>query len=157
MGWVVTGYFHGDPPPVESGQVIPDLFPPLDEWDAPEGVIEDQKVRAVLLSLGTDARAPDDVEVPGDNRGGYWADSFPENEGDGPFGGQLWIVIDRAAITSTTVADVRRAAQSDLAWMIEDEIAEEVDVFVARSADRIDMQVTVDRGIVLGFAFLWEE
>ena len=87
-------------------------------------------VRAVIISLFTWRRAnPDDV-LPGNERMGWWGDSFPAVPND-RIGSRLWL-LSRAKITSETVTRAKEYAEEALRWLIDDGIAARVDVEAAR-------------------------
>lgn len=117
---------------------------------------------AVLLSLFTDRRAEDDDTPPtGDesDRRGWWADQFAVTEGD-RFGSRLWL-LDR----SKRVDEVRRRAEEfareALAWMLDDHVAERIDLETELTTQELRFRVTVHRPgrepVSLRFAHVWTE
>jgi len=100
---------------------------------------------AVILSLFTDRRAEADDIVPDgtDDRRGWWADAL--GEVDDVDGSRLWLDTRMKALPATTVS-IEGHVQEALQWMIEDGVAKEVNVVVARiSAVEINIQVSIVR------------
>jgi phage gp46-like protein len=90
-------------------------------------VVSDDLETAILISLFTDRRAPADVELPaGEDRRGWWGDSYPDREGD-ELGSLLWL-LDREKETQEVLERTRIYAREALRWLIEDGVATEVDV-----------------------------
>jgi phage gp46-like protein len=88
----------------------------------------DDLTTAVLISLFTDQTAtPDDpvLDASGDPRG-WWGDLGA----DQPIGSKLWLY-DRSKQTSAVLAGVRDAARQALQWLIDDGVAQAVQVFAA--------------------------
>ena len=104
-------------------------------WDAREAraaaVLSEtgELATAVMISLFSDARAPeDDPNVqPGDNRRGWWADAF----NDRPIGSLLWTMY-RAPTVSDAIQRVEQHAKDALQWLIDDGVAAEVRVSAER-------------------------
>lgn len=82
---------------------------------------------SVVLSLFSDARARDDDELPaGDtDRRGWWGDLLGE-EGD-RFGSRLWL-LSREKVRPQVLVRARQYAREALTWVLEDRIAERVEV-----------------------------
>ena len=80
---------------------------------------------AVILSLFTDRRADADDELPdgGDDRRGWWGDGLA----DRPLGSRLWLLA-RAKVTRETRLRAIEYAQEALAWMVDDGVADRVEV-----------------------------
>jgi phage gp46-like protein len=81
---------------------------------------------AVLISLFSDARATEDMIDPIDRDGdlrGYWADLDPSDE----TGSRLW-TIRRAKQLQSILARARGYAAESLRWLIDDKVAERVEV-----------------------------
>jgi phage gp46-like protein len=100
---------------------------------------------AILISLFTDARADDADVLPtaGDDRRGWWADTFPEIGGD-RIGSRIWL-LSREKATNTTLERARGYARDALAWLIEDGIASTVEVATswhALGVMRVDIDLT---------------
>jgi phage gp46-like protein len=97
---------------------------------------------AVLLSLFTDARAADDDRVPGaqDDRRGWWA---------APLGSRLWL-LTREIATNEVRLRAEDYCRDALAWMIEDGVADQIDVAAAYAPPpaepgRLDVEVAIYR------------
>ncbi|AJP73172.1 phage GP46 family protein [Sphingomonas hengshuiensis] len=99
------------------------------------GLATDDGLRtAILISLLTDARARDDDDLPdpnGDHRG-WWGDCANADSND-RIGSRLWL-LERAKLTDATVLKARDIAREALAWLVEDGIAQAVDIEVTRIA-----------------------
>ena len=83
---------------------------------------------AVILSLFTHARANTDDVLPdgGDDRRGFWADTYSELQDDN-FGSRLWL-LSREKQTGDVLNRAREYAQESLQWLIDDGVAASVDV-----------------------------
>lgn len=82
---------------------------------------------AIIISLFTDARARDDDILPAESdRRGWWGDSLPERTGD-TIGSRLWL-LSREKRLPSALARARDYAREALAWLIEDGIANSVEV-----------------------------
>lgn len=81
---------------------------------------------AVIISLFSDRRAqPDDV-VEGEDRGGWWGDSFADVQGD-RIGSRLWL-LRREKQTNETLSRAREYCEEALRWLLEDGVASGVSV-----------------------------
>lgn len=82
-------------------------------------------VTAVIISLFTDARADADDVIPDGtgNPRGWWGDVGRVR----PLGSKLWL-LDRARKTEDTRQRAEDYAAAALAWLVDDGIAESVDV-----------------------------
>lgn len=130
---------------------------------------------AILISLFSDARAPEDAELPerGDDRRGWWGDSYATDAGPDAgsardpqrIGSLLWL-LRRAKVTSQTLLTARQYAEQALAWLVRDGVASAVRVvteaqFAAGSAtsELLAIGVEIDRPEGPGrqrFDFTWE-
>lgn len=92
------------------------------------GLGEDEGLEtAVIISLFTDRRANPDDELPsGDDRRGWWGDGLAEVEGD-RIGSRLWL-LSREKQLQSVVARAREYASEALQWLIDDGVAEAVNV-----------------------------
>lgn len=83
---------------------------------------------AVIVSLFTDRRAEVDDVVPdgSDDRRGWWADAYPNIEGD-RIGSRLWLLY-REKQLSSVLARSREYAEEALRWLLDDGIASAVRV-----------------------------
>jgi phage gp46-like protein len=87
---------------------------------------EDGFDTAILISLLTDARAPDDrVLIPEKRRG--WMGDLESPVENRSLGGFLWL-IDQRRLTVDTLNDSINFAQLALNWFVEDGIAKSVTV-----------------------------
>lgn len=82
---------------------------------------------AILISLFSDARAPEGAELPerGDDRRGWWGDAFAAQEvrdDADAIGSTLWL-LGRAKSLPAVVEQARRAAEASLGWLIRDGVA----------------------------------
>lgn len=106
----------------------------LTDWAADLAVEANDVVRdeglttAILLSLFTDRRAESGDVLPDAEtaRRGWWADAVPVVEGD-RIGSRLWLLA-RAKQSAETLSRAKDYAAEALAWLIEDLIAERVEV-----------------------------
>lgn len=99
--------------------------PPSEPYDLER---DDGLETAVLLSLYTDRRAEEsDVLPPGEtDRRGWWGDGVPVLEGD-RYGSRLWL-LSREKVSQTLLRRGEEYAREALAWLVEDRIAERVEV-----------------------------
>ena len=82
---------------------------------------------AVAISLFTNARAPDDIELPvGADRGGCWMDSYPDIEGD-EMGSLLWL-LSREKQTTEVLQRAQSYAREALQWLLDDGVASAVSI-----------------------------
>ncbi|MBA1443517.1 MAG: phage GP46 family protein [Gammaproteobacteria bacterium] len=90
--------------------------------------LDDGLQTAVMVSLFTDHRAEADDVIPDgtENRRGYWADAWPDIEGD-LIGSRLWL-LSREKQTQETLNRAREYAEEALQWLIDDGIAQSVSV-----------------------------
>lgn len=91
-------------------------------------VADDGLETAVILSLFSDRRAEPDDTIPdgsGDRRG-WWADAWPASEGD-RIGSRLWL-LHREKQLPSVLARAEEYAREALAWLVEDGVAEAVEV-----------------------------
>lgn len=73
---------------------------------------------ATLLCLFTDARAPADAVLPGNDgdRRGWWGDSIKlDGEPDGPLGSLIWLEVERGVLNADVAASVKDQAEAALA------------------------------------------
>lgn len=117
----------------------------------------DDLATAILVSLFTHQRASDDYVIPDaiEDRRGWWADSFEPPAY--PIGSRLWQFY-RATRTEETLNDVRDVCAGALQWLIDDQVAETVDVttqFRGRSGIAIGIVVRQPAQVPARFAFVW--
>ena len=117
-------------------------------------------VRAVLISLFSWRRANADDDVQDGDRQGWWADTY-NTDGD-LTGSRLWELL-RQKVTTQTLRQAEEFGREALQWLIDDGVAQSVDVLVEAGdpSGRVDMQVTVtkpDRSAVnIRFQDVWEK
>lgn len=81
---------------------------------------------AVIISLFTDRRAEANDVPAGDNRRGWWGDSYADIEGD-LIGSRLWL-LQREKQLPSVVSRAEEYARESLTWLIDDGIATRVEV-----------------------------
>lgn len=114
---------------------------------------------AVILSLFTDRRAEEDDDLPGaqDDRRGWWADELAEVAGD-KMGSRLWL-LERGTTTVDVVPQAEEYAREALQWMIDDKVAERIEVAAELVGARLGYAVTIYRPgkdpVSFKFAHVW--
>ncbi|MCA1452829.1 phage GP46 family protein [Bradyrhizobium sp. BRP22] len=126
---------------------------------------------AVIVALGSDARAPDDEELPdpdATDRRGWWGDlDAQELWGGWPVGCLLWL-LQRAKITGplakqgSTLGRAEGWTRDAMKPFTTNKIASRIDVLAEQiDTQRIDVDVVIYRGpepaIELRYNDLWEE
>ncbi|SFT73695.1 phage GP46 family protein [Halomonas saccharevitans] len=99
---------------------------------------------AVLLSLFTDRRALLEDRLPdgSSDRRGYWADAYRDRR----HGSRLWL-LHREKAEEDVRRRAREYAEEALAWLIEDGIAESVEVEARHVRfDTLGLRVVIRRG-----------
>ena len=123
-------------------------------------LLADQGLRtAVMISLFTDARAPDDAALPeaGQDRRGWWGDVLATDAGPmagsaadpDRIGSLLWL-LSRAKVTPAVLAEAREHAEAALAWLVRDGVARAVRVIATAERagavpDVLALAVEIDR------------
>ena len=106
---------------------------------------------AVLISLFTDRRANIDDPLPDSNntsRRGWWGDlASPEVEGD-QIGSRLWL-LEREKTLESVLTRAKQYTIEALQWLIDDGVAEKVDV----STERLTIATGYDVLAILGEIF----
>lgn len=94
----------------------------------PDLELDDGLETAVVISLFSDALADVDDVLPDHSgqRRGWWGDTFPDVDGD-RIGSKLWL-LSREKQLPPVLERVRRYARAALQWLIDDGIAQTVDV-----------------------------
>lgn len=123
---------------------------------------------AILISLFTDARAPDGAVLPEDgaDRGGWWGDAFsgetsatiPDIDERNALGSLLHL-LRRSKATPQAVRDARTYAFNALGWTLRDGIASAVNVSVEAQGTRLAIGIDLDRPNGPGrerYDFTWE-
>lgn len=99
---------------------------------------------AVILSLFTDRRALDEDRLPdgSSDRRGYWADAYR----DRPHGSRLWL-LHREKEQDEVLRRAQEYAEEALAWLVEDGVAEAVEVEAWHMRrDTLGLRVVIRRG-----------
>ncbi len=110
-------------------------------------------VTAVLLSLYSDALAPEESALPllEQDRRGYWA----EAAGD-PYGSLLWLLM-REKATAESAARAQDYARAALSWLERQGIAKTVEAQAEyRSGGVLFLDVKITRGTARRWASLWD-
>jgi phage gp46-like protein len=117
-------------------------------WNvAAPGLAQDDGLEtAVILSLFSDRRAnADDVLPSGDDRRGWWADTYADVEGD-RWGSRLWL-LDRSKQMPDILRKAEEYAREALQWLIEDRIVLTVQCAAEVVRDGVmGLTVTITRG-----------
>lgn len=119
-------------------------------------------ITAALLSLFLDRRASDDDVPPSgdpDDRRGWWADEFADNEGD-LIGSRLWL-LDRSAFRGELRPLAEEYSREALAWFVDDDVASKVDLEIDTSTNgRLFIGGTIHRpgrsAVSFRFAHVWD-
>ena len=107
--------------------------------------VTDDLPRAVLISLFTWRRANPDDDLPASNKYGWWGDSYPTELND-RIGSRLWL-LSRAKMLPETVARAEEYATEALQWLIDDGVADSVQIRAERQTlDTLALQITLTRG-----------
>lgn len=108
---------------------------------------------AVMISLFSDARAPDEAILPtlDSDRRGWWPDSDTAS-----LGSLLWLLA-REKTLPETAARAREYCETALAWLVGEEIAEAVTVeaLLVRPFG-LQLTIIVKRGTARRYTHLWE-
>lgn len=123
------------------GDTFADLVTAANDLETDDGL-----ETAVIISLFTDRRAADDDELPiGETRRrGFWGDAVADVDGD-RIGSRLWL-LSREKQLQTVVDRAVEYAREALAWLIEDKIANKVEVSgeIVRTGV-LGLQILIDR------------
>lgn len=118
---------------------------------------------AVILSLFTDARAPDGWRPEVRDRRGWWGDGLSDDATE-PFGSWLWTVLENAVATRETARLAEIEARRALDWMIRDGVAGSVGVVgtAAPAEARITLAIEIrspsgERLYARDFDILWRQ
>lgn len=122
---------------------------------------------AVMMSLFTNRRAEVDDVLPdslSNDRRGWWGDQINLDYQDDKIGSRLWL-LERSKTTEQTLADAKFYMEEALQWMIDDEVAQAVDVIVERQnrqdgtatlAGQITIKESDDGVTAFKFDDLWQ-
>jgi len=108
--------------------------------------VDDGLETAVIVSLFTDRRAEDADALPDGHtdRRGYWGDELPVIAGD-RIGSRLWLLAREKQLTPV-LARARAYAIEALQWLLDDRVAESVDVSAAFTRPGwLELQVVITR------------
>ena len=100
---------------------------------------------AVMISLFTRRLAAMDDALPDPKgpREGWWADPYNNVEGDN-LGSRLWLLC-RAKMTQSTLTQAENYAKEALQWLIDDKIADAVDVLASKNGSLLILQVSITK------------
>lgn len=120
----------------------------------------DPLTRAVVISLFTWRRANPDDELPGEDRFGWWGDTYPTEQND-KIGSRLWL-LSRAKLVNQTLIRAEEYVREALQWLVDDGVASRLDVAVEREGiDRLEIGVSIYRTtgkpVELRFSDFWNE
>ncbi len=105
----------------------------------------DDLPRAVIISLFTWRRANGDDELPASKKYGWWGDSYAQLPND-RIGSRLWL-LSRSKMTNDTVARAQEYATEALQWLIDDGVADSVQIFAEREGlSMLALQIRITRG-----------
>lgn len=108
-------------------------------------------ISAILVSLFSDARAPEESGLSKSDPRGWWPDSVGDRHGS-----LLWL-LQREKITAETLAKAKVWTATALAWLVEEGIAERVEVEVERQElDRVAIGVKLYRSDGRRWNHLWD-
>lgn len=109
---------------------------------------------AVLISLFTDARAPQLTELPPGEKSlrGWWGDLEEPRK----TGSLLWLIMREKTLPEVAVR-AKEYAENALAWMLEDDVAQTitVDAQLVRPFG-LPLKITITRGSAKQYAYLWD-
>lgn len=115
---------------------------------------------AINISLFTNRRANDDDEPDLFDRQGWWGDNYLPNAGD-RIGSRLWLLTRRKQ-TQETLNDALEYVQECLQWLIDDGVAETIDVdneWIRRGVMGISISIKKPEGVIIEFdyEYVWDE
>lgn len=115
---------------------------------------------AVIVRLFTWRRAKDDDVLPDDSgeRYGFWAEAYAR-ENATPLGSRLWLLA-RAKLTQQTLNLAKLYVEEALADLVENGVAQQIDVTVERyGLNSMSIQIVMYRGVggvdPLRFEYTW--
>lgn len=111
---------------------------------------------AILVSLFTDARAPDSAVADARSRRGWVGDVLTAQIGRS-LGSVLW-TYDQSRLTQDIRNQIAVAAQRALTWMVDDGLARSVSARVSNSSTRgvtLQIDITPISGDVQSYSVLW--
>lgn len=110
-----------------------------------DGSLVDDETRAletaVLVSLHTNRRVEPSEVARNVSRGGWWGDAY-RPEGEPLEGSRLWLLTSADSSERDLVQRAQEYARNALAWMLEDDVVESLEVVAERvRPDLIDLTV----------------
>lgn len=109
---------------------------------------------AVIVSLFTDRRVTKNEVLLGQDQRGWWADAIAEIPDD-LSGSKLWL-LEREKQTNETLTRAVEYAKEALQWMIDDEIAETINVVASYPLNgflKLEIEIQKPDGDKLNYAF----
>lgn len=108
--------------------------------------------QAILVSLFSDARADEDDTIPDgtEDRRGYWSDTPGDR-----WGSKVWLE-HRSTLSPSTVRMVEVASREALQWLLDEQVADRVQVDAELVDGRIDVRVDVTRSSSRRWAHVWD-
>jgi phage gp46-like protein len=98
-------------------------------------VDDDGLETVVTVSLFTDAQASEDLLPEGEDRRGYWADKFDDEDSVLSIGSLIWTVTEYETLTAASLGKIQQYAQDALAWMVDERAADRVECSCVRNGD----------------------
>jgi phage gp46-like protein len=99
-------------------------------------LVDDDGLETVLtISLFTDAQAPTDLVPLGEDRRGFWADKFDEDEPTLSIGSLIWTVTEYETLSDASLAKIKGYAEDATAWLVTDAVADRVVITCERNGD----------------------
>lgn len=128
--------------------------------------IDNGLTTAVIISLFTDRKANEDDPLPDSNnlnKRGWWGDKVFEYAEDDRIGSRLWL-LEREKTAIDVISKAKIYTEEALQWLIDDEIASNIDVTVERQGEigneilaiGIKIYKTDGRTIPLNYAIQWD-
>lgn len=96
---------------------------------------------SIDVSLFADSRAPSSIVPQAENRRGWVGDITRSLEGKFT-GSNLW-TLDLARLNNDTISQAEIHAKDALSWMVEDQVAQEVNVSVTRLNRQINIAIEI--------------
>ena len=119
---------------------------------------DDELPRAVIISLFTWRRSEPDDLLPGNNKFGWWGDTYPDIVND-QIGSRLWL-LSRSILIPETAGQAYDYAMEALQWLIDDGVASSIDIQTALpGVNQLSLSITITHGdattLNLRFADVW--
>ena len=116
------------------------------DLDFDSGMVEDTTFEtAITISLLTWRRCEkEDLPADLENLGGFWGDTFADVEGDRT-GSKLWL-LQGQKINNENLDLAKQYVEEALEWMIEDGIADKIDVKTSRGEyDQLEIELFIQK------------